>query len=122
MKTQKMLLFLTVLVVVISVFTVFTLFGCKAEETAEQEVAEETAEQEVAEEVAEQEVVEETVPEEYQCNIDWRQFEGQEINLLLSAHPWQEAIMPLIPEFEELTGMKVNCTKLPHAEIGRAHV
>jgi multiple sugar transport system substrate-binding protein len=56
------------------------------------------------------------VPPEFQCDIDWRQFEGDELNIIFFNHPWQEQVMPLIPEFEALTGIKVNATKLPHDE------
>lgn len=95
---------------VISMVALFSLAGCKAEE-AEVVEAEEV-------EVAEgEELVETEIPEEYQCGINWRQFEGQEIDLLIFTHPWQEAIMPYIPEFESLTGIKVNWSKLPHEEI-----
>jgi len=51
-----------------------------------------------------------------EANIDWRQFEGETLNVFFARHPWQEAIEPLIPEFEELTGMTVNLSKLPENE------
>ena len=47
------------------------------------------------------------------ANIDWKQFKGESVTVLLSKHPWQEQIEPLIPEFEELTGMKVKLKLLP---------
>ena len=50
------------------------------------------------------------------AKIDWKQFSGQSINVLLSRHPWQEAITPFIPEFERLTGMKVNVQALPETQ------
>lgn len=50
------------------------------------------------------------------AKIDWKQFSGQSINVLLSRHPWQEAITPLVPEFERLTGMKVNVQALPETQ------
>ena len=56
-------------------------------------------------------------PAEYKNGINWRAYQGQTINVLFSAHPWQEAIMPFIPEFEALTGIKVNATKMPHDEM-----
>lgn len=49
--------------------------------------------------------------------IDWRQFEGQEVNVLLVRHPWQEALEPMVPQFEELTGIKVNLRKLPEPQF-----
>ncbi|MDI6871106.1 MAG: sugar ABC transporter substrate-binding protein [Bacillota bacterium] len=42
------------------------------------------------------------------AKINWRQFEGQSITVLMVAHPWQKAVEPLIPQFEKLTGIKVN--------------
>ena len=56
-------------------------------------------------------------PAEYKSGINWRAYQGQTINVLFSAHPWQEAIMPFIPEFEALTGIKVNASKMPHDEM-----
>lgn len=34
--------------------------------------------------------------------------DSNEINVILSNHPWQRAIEPLVPDFEEETGIKVN--------------
>jgi len=56
-------------------------------------------------------------PAEYKSGINWRAYQGQTINVLFSAHPWQETITPFIPEFEALTGIKVNVTKIPHDEM-----
>lgn len=49
--------------------------------------------------------------------FNWRQFEGEEIRVLLNQHPWQEAIEPLIPEFEALTGITVEVEKLPEEQF-----
>lgn len=35
-------------------------------------------------------------------------YSGTTIRAVLSNHPWTDAILPLLPEFEELTGIKVN--------------
>ena len=51
------------------------------------------------------------------ARIDWKQFDGTAIDILLSRHPWQESIEPLIPEFEALTGIRVNVTKLPEQQF-----
>jgi len=40
--------------------------------------------------------------------FDWKRFSGQEITLLLNEHPWTDGVQPLISEFEDLTGIKVN--------------
>ncbi len=39
--------------------------------------------------------------------FDWRQAEGTEITLLASEHPWTAGVREHLPEFEELTGIKV---------------
>lgn len=38
-------------------------------------------------------------------------FEGVELRIVGANHPWQEAIEPMLPEFEEQTGIKVNFEK-----------
>lgn len=40
-------------------------------------------------------------------DFDWKQQSGQSINLLLVSHQFVDALEPLIPEFEELTGIDV---------------
>ena len=42
--------------------------------------------------------------------FDWRQAEGTEITLLASEHPWTAGVREHLPEFEALTGIKVNVT------------
>lgn len=44
------------------------------------------------------------------AKIDWKQFSGQSIDLFFVKHPWADAIEPLLPQFEELTGIKVVLT------------
>jgi multiple sugar transport system substrate-binding protein len=56
------------------------------------------------------------IPAAAKAGINWQQFKGRTISVLFSNHPWQEAVEPLIPEFEKLTGMKVKLVKLPEAE------
>lgn len=51
------------------------------------------------------------------ANIDWKQFKGENVKVLLTRHPWQEAIEPLIPQFESLTGIKVDLRKLPEKQF-----
>lgn len=48
--------------------------------------------------------------------FDWRGFEGTEINLLMSEHPFSNAIKERIPEFEELTGIRVNLETLTETD------
>lgn len=51
------------------------------------------------------------------AGFDWRSSEGETIRVLLNQHPWQEAIEPLIPAFEELTGINVEVEKLPEEQF-----
>ena len=39
-------------------------------------------------------------------------YAGQTVRVLLNSHPWQEAIEPMVSEFEEATGIKVEITTL----------
>ena len=41
-------------------------------------------------------------------NIDWKQFEGTELNVLSLSMPVADVYAKLIPQFEELTGIKVH--------------
>jgi ABC-type glycerol-3-phosphate transport system substrate-binding protein len=50
------------------------------------------------------------------AKIDWTAFKGTTVNLFMSRHPWQEAIEPMLPEFEALTGIKVQANKLPEQQ------
>jgi multiple sugar transport system substrate-binding protein len=51
-----------------------------------------------------------------QAKINWRQFEGQKLTIGLNKHPYTESLLPLIPEFEALTGIKLEYLILPEAE------
>ena len=53
-----------------------------------------------------------------QAKINWRQFEGQKLTIGLNKHPYTESLLPLIPEFEALTGVKVDYLILPANEYG----
>lgn len=48
------------------------------------------------------------VPADFQNSIDWRQFEGESLDLGAQTHPWMNAMEKLIPQFTELTGITVN--------------
>jgi len=51
---------------------------------------------------------EEIVNELQKADIDWTQFSGEKLNLLMYTLSWQAQIEDYIPIFEELTGIKVN--------------
>lgn len=46
-------------------------------------------------------------------SFDWKQYSGQEIDVLLNQHPYAEAIIARLPEFEKLTGIKVKYSITP---------
>ena len=45
--------------------------------------------------------------------FDWKRFRGKELFVMLAKHPWPEEMVKHIPEFQDLTGMKVNYEMLP---------
>lgn len=49
--------------------------------------------------------------------FDWRRFEGDSIRLVANQNPWFTAIEPLIPEFEELTGIDVKVESYPEEQF-----
>ena len=51
-----------------------------------------------------------------QAKINWRQAEGQSLTIGLNKHPFTESLLPLIPEFRQLTGINVEYLILPEAE------
>src|SRR6266446_1750192 len=51
-----------------------------------------------------------------QAKINWRQAAGQSLTVGLNKHPFTESLLPLIPEFERLTGIKVEYLILPEQE------
>lgn len=51
------------------------------------------------------------------ADINWRQFEGTEIRLLMNKHPFTTFIEPKIAEFEEKTGIKVVMEVFPEDQF-----
>ena len=45
--------------------------------------------------------------------FNWKRFQGKELFLLLTKHPFIEVLEKNIPEFESLSGMKVKWETLP---------
>lgn len=50
-------------------------------------------------------------------DFDWRQFEGSEIRFMMNRHPFTNWLEPLVPEFEALTGIKVNLEVFPEDQF-----
>lgn len=51
-----------------------------------------------------------------EAKINWRRAEGQTLSIGLNKHPFTESLLPLIPQFRELTGIRVEYLILPEAE------
>lgn len=49
--------------------------------------------------------------------FDWRQFEGEEIRFMMNQHPFTDFLEPLVPEFEELTGIEVTLESFPEDQF-----
>ena len=48
--------------------------------------------------------------------FNWQRFKGSKIYVLFTKHPWNDTIERLLPEFEQLTGIKVDYTDLPEIQ------
>jgi len=48
--------------------------------------------------------------------FNWKRFQGKELYLLLTKHPWIDVLEKNIPEFESLSGMKVKWETLPEIQ------
>ena len=48
--------------------------------------------------------------------FSWKRFQGKELYLILSKHPWVEVLEKNIPEFESLSGMKIKWETLPEIQ------
>lgn len=56
-------------------------------------------------------------PEGVEGEFDWKRYDGESLRLVFNQHPWQEAIQPLLGEFEELTGITVEVEALPEEQF-----
>jgi multiple sugar transport system substrate-binding protein len=45
--------------------------------------------------------------------FDWKRFRGKELFVMLAKHPWPDEMVRWLPEFQDLTGMKVSYEALP---------
>ncbi len=51
------------------------------------------------------------------ADIDWKQFKDTKINIGAVQHPWVDAIKPVVPVFEKLTGIDVVWNILPENQF-----
>jgi multiple sugar transport system substrate-binding protein len=49
-------------------------------------------------------------------NFDWQKYKGSTVRMILNKHPFTEALIPLLPQFEQQTGIKTTNLILPEAE------
>jgi multiple sugar transport system substrate-binding protein len=49
-------------------------------------------------------------------SFNWQRFKGTKIYVLFTKHPWNDTIQRLVPEFEKLTGIKVELSDLPEIQ------
>jgi multiple sugar transport system substrate-binding protein len=48
--------------------------------------------------------------------FNWQRFKGSKIYVLFTKHPWNDTVQRLLPEFETLTGIKVDFSDLPEIQ------
>ena len=48
-------------------------------------------------------------------DFDWKNYEGTTINVMFNEHNYSKAVIEKIPEFEELTGIKVKYSSTPES-------
>ena len=50
------------------------------------------------------------------AKVDWKAYSGTKVSLLMSRHPWQEAIAPMLGQFTAQTGISVEPNELPEQQ------
>jgi multiple sugar transport system substrate-binding protein len=48
--------------------------------------------------------------------VDWQRYKGTQLFLLFYKHPWVDQIVKYFPEFEAMTGMKVQYETIPEVQ------
>ena len=54
------------------------------------------------------------------AEFDWKRYSGESIYTVFQAHPWSTAVQTHVPEFEEMTGIKVNYEEMPEQQALRS--
>lgn len=49
--------------------------------------------------------------------FDWQRYKGKTVRMILNKHPFTESLIPLLPKFEQQTGIKTTNLILPEAEF-----
>lgn len=55
-------------------------------------------------------------------DFDWRRFEGTSIRFMMNQHPFTNWLQPLVPEFEELTGIRVTLEVFPEDQFRQRRI
>ncbi len=50
------------------------------------------------------------------ANFDWQKYKGSKVRMILNKHPFTESLIPLLPQFEQQTGISTTNLILPEAE------
>lgn len=50
-------------------------------------------------------------------SFSWDSYKGQKIKFICNKHPWIDLIIPMIPEFEELTGIDIELNIFPEDQF-----
>ncbi|MGI6776799.1 MAG: ABC transporter substrate-binding protein [Acetivibrionales bacterium] len=120
MVTRKASKALVLFIAVIFLFSALVGCGSKpaAPSSGENQKSEGSQTSGTASEAADQSVPKPTDPFDYStAKIDWRQKEGSTIRLMFSKHYFTDGIQTLLPEFEELTGIKAQFEVFPESEF-----
>jgi multiple sugar transport system substrate-binding protein len=51
-----------------------------------------------------------------QVGLNWRQFAGTSLTLLLNDHPWTAGVQPFLSEFESITGIQLEVRVVPEPD------
>ena len=51
------------------------------------------------------------------ASLDWQAYKGSTVRMILNKHPFTESLLPLIPQFEQLTGISTTNLILPEDEF-----
>lgn len=49
--------------------------------------------------------------------FDWQRYKGKTVRMILNKHPYTDSILPLLPQFEQQTGIKTTNLILPETEF-----
>ena len=105
--------------VLVSAMTASLFAGCgkkQEEEKKQQEAAAEAVTEAVVEEAATEAVAEEAATAAaVSAAFDWMKYSGTTLNVMFNEHTYSKAVIEKLPEFEKLTGIKVEYSTTPES-------